>query len=396
MNVVTNNGGTGISFVSDFSYLNGNIISNNTGIGIHLQGTSNCKLIGNVIAFNGDYGILTNRVGNFMGSIESSNNSIYHNNFLSNKISTGSQACDNELDNIFSNNHWNDWTEPDNNGDGIVDQYYPIAGSANNTDRYPSTERIHLVLGVFLTPRYDKPLTGVVTLQWIAIDTLGHDITYSLSYSIDGGATWTQLVTGLTSPFYAWDTSTIVDCTQLLIQVTASCSEGVCCVLTSDTTFTTDNLCHFQPFSVIFPKGGDTLFGPVTIQWTPAVDIFIHVVTYAISYSPDNGLSWVTLISGLTNLSYIWDSNTAVDGSQYLIQVNASCIEGSWRVITSGTFTLDNIPSLSSLPLTYISDSSFQPDVPLDLLPVLQILTPVAILAFLITLVIIVRRKQIG
>lgn len=60
-----------------------------------------------------------------------SRNEVIFNNFLNNS-GVYYQAFDNEeyceYLNFFDNNHWNDWTEPDIDADGDVDDPYPISG----------------------------------------------------------------------------------------------------------------------------------------------------------------------------------------------------------------------------------------------------------------------------
>ncbi len=59
----------------------------------------------------------------------------------------------------------------------------------------------------------------------------------------------------------------------------------------------------------------------------PAVDSWGHAVTYAVSYSPDAGNSWILLESGLTQLSYSWDTKTVANGDEYRLKVVASCTD---------------------------------------------------------------------
>jgi hypothetical protein len=239
-------------------------------------------------------------------------------------------------------------------------------------------------------------IAGNVTLEWAALDLFGHDLTYSVYYSANEGITWSLIKTGINTTYYVWDTMTVGDGSHYLIRINASCTEGKWNSFTSDATFTVDNHRHLQQFTLISPVGGEAYFGLVNIEWFPAEDIFNHITTYTVSYSPDNGTTWVTLASHLTTTSHIWDSTTVADGSQYFIQVNASCSEGSWCVVSlNASFTVDNVPSPTSVPSTQSTNSFGQSVSPLDLLPILQILGPVALLLFVVTMVIIFRKQRI-
>ena len=46
-------------------------------------------------------------------------------------------SFDNGKLNEFVNNYWDDWTEPDANGDGVVDHAYSIDGEAGSQDTHP-------------------------------------------------------------------------------------------------------------------------------------------------------------------------------------------------------------------------------------------------------------------
>jgi ABC-type transport system substrate-binding protein len=154
----------------------------------------------------------------------------------------------------------------------------------------------------------------------------------------------------------------------------------------------------FQPFTILSPVGGGNYFGQVLIQWAPIEDSFNHNITYIVAYSPDNGTSWMTLATDLNSTSYIWDSATVTDGDLYLIQVNASCSEGTRQVaISNSTFTIDNIsPITTNYPSNQIFDSSNQSNIPFNLLPVLQIFSSVTIISFVIILVVIIRKQRIS
>lgn len=74
---------------------------------------------------------------------------------------------------------------------------------------------------------------------------------------------------------------------------------------------------------VLYPNGGEELFGNITIQWTASDDMTTDLNgTIFIEYSPDNGNSWTPLASNQDNTgTYIWDINLVPNGNQYLIGV---------------------------------------------------------------------------
>ncbi|MFX1336681.1 MAG: NosD domain-containing protein [Promethearchaeota archaeon] len=424
-NTVTDNGGTGIGIGEYIPFSGGgeshecvlinNSIINNQGAGIELVGSSNCVLMNNTIAANNWNGIgielggssnfifFNNIIINNNYGIDiyySDNNAIYYNNFINNVGGTSQVYVRHGDMNNFTYNYWSDWTGPDEDDNGIVDHPYPIEGDGNNSDIYPlvtpyplPTHFPHFGPWTRVSPSGGGTYFGLIPITCPVVSN--HEVFYTISYSANNGSSWVTLVSGLTTLPYLWDTTTVDDGDQYLIRINVTCTCGATDVTTSNSPFTIHNS-HLSPFTVLSPGGGNIYFGSVTIQWSTTADRFYHEVIYTISYSADNGGLWVTLISGLTNLTYIWDSTTATDGSHCLIQVTAMCAEGSWRVATSGVFILDNVPPLTSLSSRYLSDSSVNPEPPLDILPVLQLLSSVGIVAFVGILMVVVRRHQMG
>ena len=128
-NTVANNGyiGLNLGYTSNTSITN-NIIAGNNNNGIDLWDSSNNSLSGNTVLGNYRYGI----------SLDASTEDIEvtRNDFIGNNAGEDSQAYDSGAGNLFSHNHWDDWTI-DRNTDGVVDQPYNIDGEANSRDPYP-------------------------------------------------------------------------------------------------------------------------------------------------------------------------------------------------------------------------------------------------------------------
>ena len=68
----------------------------------------------------------------------SGNNTLYHNNLISNTMGNASDGgYTNQWDDGSEGNYYSDYTGTDSGGDGIGDDFYYISGSAGSVDRYP-------------------------------------------------------------------------------------------------------------------------------------------------------------------------------------------------------------------------------------------------------------------
>jgi len=158
-NDIKNNGRDGIMclIISGGNRISGNNIANNKGNGVTLTLNSNVNIISENNILNNTHGIdinnsqypsnntisgnniTSNNVG--IGISASSNNRIYHNNFVNNtvqaKVNEGSSPV-NSWDNGAEGNYWSDYNGIDTDGDGIGDTPYVI--DENNRDNYPLME----------------------------------------------------------------------------------------------------------------------------------------------------------------------------------------------------------------------------------------------------------------
>jgi len=117
--------------------------------------------------------------------------------------------------------------------------------------------------------------------------------------------------------------------------------------LTPRVTFTNPH--HLSLPIIIYPRRDETLQGTVTLHWTPTNDTWGHSVSYAVSYSADDGQTWIPLAAGLTHPSYEWETTTVADGPSYRIKVEATCVEGLTAEDSSDTsFTIQNQASIAT------------------------------------------------
>jgi parallel beta-helix repeat protein len=207
-----------------------------------------------------------------------------------------------------------------------------------------------------LTPTDGETLSGTVDITWsLAEDTWGHTKIYTIYYSSNEGTTWIQLATGLTSTSYPWDTTTIPDGLKYMLEVNATCGEGLITESLSKGTF----IIHNGPSvpTISSPNGGETLSGTVTIEWSSSLDVFNHTLTYSVYYSSNNGATWTQLVTGLTSTNYSWNTTTVPNGFSNLIKVVVTCSEGNTAEdISDGTFAIQNI--LTTSTTTSIASSS--------------------------------------
>ncbi|MHA2227109.1 MAG: right-handed parallel beta-helix repeat-containing protein [Candidatus Hodarchaeales archaeon] len=270
-------------------------------------------------------------------------NTFYLNNFGANGDGTTLQAYCHESGNQWNitsvGNYWSDY-----NGSGS----YPIDFYAS----YHSFDYFPMLLAHFFTPPAliyptgGETLSGIVTIQWkAATDSLWYPVTYIISYTRDGGVTWTNLTTDYTGTSYIWDTRTVVNSSNCLLEVVVVYSNGSSDGSMVGSPFTIANTAHsLSTPNIISPNGGETISGIKSIQWTAATDSWGHPVSYTVAYSVDGGNIWINLIIAYTSISFDWDTTTVTDGANYLIRIIAICDIGLSAEDTSdSTFTISNV-----------------------------------------------------
>jgi branched-chain amino acid transport system substrate-binding protein len=93
-----------------------------------------------------------------------------------------------------------------------------------------------------ITPNGGETLQGVTLVNWkTSLNPLGVTVNYSVHYSSDNGATWTNLADGLTTASYNWNTTTVPNGFSYRIKVLALNSEGNTAEDISDDAFTIQN-----------------------------------------------------------------------------------------------------------------------------------------------------------
>ncbi|MFW9914407.1 MAG: NosD domain-containing protein, partial [Candidatus Thorarchaeota archaeon] len=101
------------------------------GDGIFLNSSGTCEISWNILFANQRWGLLLD------GALFS-NQVSYNAFFLNNERSSSQASCGYPL-NTFEYNYWDEWSNPDTDNDGIVDNPYSIAGSAFDKDLSPLT-----------------------------------------------------------------------------------------------------------------------------------------------------------------------------------------------------------------------------------------------------------------
>ncbi len=237
-NVAIDNNNDGI-FIGD--YCDNNTISQseasyNGATGIHLSGEGRDSSYNNTIlentVENNDYGIQLIgachftlisrniiRKNNFGLSFDSScsNNSGTKNFFFNNGKHAIDDGADNNWNSTTIGNYWDNWTSPDVNSDGIVDDPYTyIGGSAGSIDYLPIAEdgapRITIIFpsdgqrSGILAPTFIVEIVDIYVFEmWYTLDGGLNNYTFIENGTIDQ-AVWDILPEGsVTIRFYARD-----------------------------------------------------------------------------------------------------------------------------------------------------------------------------------------------
>ena len=300
------------------STITDNMIYNCSGRGIYLEDSSNYNTITyNIIINNTDYGIEIASISN--------DNVVIFNSFLDNNDGGTSQAFDSVLNsnNNVSFNYWNEWTTPDIEPDGIVDNPYSIDGSLNE-DLFPLT-----------TPIFPKviiisPLVAIYNTDTVIVELFGNSIIHYWYY-IEGedslNQTWigseNRTLTDGTYTLHAYGNNTFgnIDHTSVI--------------------FTVDFPHILSELEILTPNAG-AFFEVITIKWNPTNDSHGHQIKYDLYYSSDNGNIWSLISTNRSGTTYSWNITGISDGLSYQVRIIAKCSGGTEIEVVSSIFAIDN------------------------------------------------------
>jgi parallel beta-helix repeat protein len=154
---------------SSLNALSNNTCSSNNEHGISVWHSSNNNISNTTCSGNLRYGIYIDSESGF--------NMVWNNSFYNNNGATDTydpahiQVYDDGVGNIWNSSgsphgfgsHWSDWTTPDSNMDGIVDNPYLLDGSAGAMDYYPRTTPA-------VIPEFSSPaIIVVITTVMVAV-----------------------------------------------------------------------------------------------------------------------------------------------------------------------------------------------------------------------------------
>jgi len=197
---------------SNYTIVLGNVASNNVGsggdyleFGIKLQSLANCIIKNNNFSDN-NKGIMI---------LASSNNTIYHNNFIDNDLQAWCNVTGNKWDNGYPSggNYWSDYDGTDLPlSDGIGRTPYVI--NENNQDNYPLTSpHVHDVAIMEVTVSPTEVYSGKnVSISVVAKNEGVHAETFNVATKYDNNVIDTKTVTDLspeneTTLVFTWDTN---------------------------------------------------------------------------------------------------------------------------------------------------------------------------------------------
>ncbi len=231
-----NNWGIITRYTND-SHVTNNSFFNNSIRGFELVSTEKCNITQNKFITNTLHGIDLDP--------SCAKNLVQLNDFIGNNNGS-SQATDNGTSNVFEYNYWSEWTSPDTDHlIGIVDVPYAIEGTANTPDWHPlvnPASEHYLLIPTITIPSGEETLSGEFDIYWTeSKDTWGFSVMYNVSYSTDGGTTWTQITAKQTTRNTSWDTRLVPDGSNYILKVEAFSSGGLktSCIYS---TFIIDNI----------------------------------------------------------------------------------------------------------------------------------------------------------
>ena len=187
------------------------------------------------------------------------------------------------------------------------------------------------------------------TVTWTASDANFGVNPITLSYTTDGGTTWTAIGSALAnSGSYTWALPSI-DSLSVKLRVTATDAVSQSSSASSSNVFGIDSTAPNLSLTTL--NGGQVIAGngaTRTITWTGS-DANFGANPISLAYSADSGSTWTPIASAITNSgSYNWTVSVA-DGTSYRLKVTAVDSVGNQSVSAStSNFTItSSAPNLT-------------------------------------------------
>ena len=279
--------------------------------GIYLTSANNDNntLSSNTIYNNPDYGLYF--------EVGSDNNTVKWNNFIDNNAGTGNQqAYDDGGNNTFSTNYWHEWTSPDDNSDGFVDEPYAINGSTNNNDTSPLTTPVPPRVTI-LTPHAQDYGTKTITMRLSG---------NALPLGVPGGGGYEYFIEGLDTSNQYW-------------------LQDVIRTFDNDGTYTLHAygriLSNISHTSVTFTI--DTTPPAVNIDSPTETNYITNTITVNLSGDADVVHYWY-YIEGIHDDNQMWTQNIDItlDDGDYILHAYGDDPVGNIASV-SVTFTVDTV-----------------------------------------------------
>ena len=370
-NTISNNNGLGIELgdnplpytQDNLNYIDHNNINNDT-IALSILYENGTQIKFNNMFNNLDYGIEFNA--------QSSENYVYHNNLINDtyfglvlyssynnitrndfigNINPASQAYDSGSVNSYTYNYYGDENTTDMNADGIADNPYSIAGSANAMDNYTvifpnSVPKI--VVQKIIFPTGGVILNGIEKVSWTTgMDNFDLPVFYNISVSSNNGMTWKNIASNLKSSSFQWNTSSLLN-GQYILKITAYDRNNTSTSIITKSAISIKNAFLTSP-KISSPKGGEILHGMFTIQWNKSIDGLGNQVSYEVFYSSNDGDSWNILAKNTTTTSFRWDTTKVPEGDTYLLWIKAGDGHGlTSQVKSEATFSVHQFTTSST------------------------------------------------
>ena len=324
-----------------------NLVGYSLSNGISIEASIDCLVSDNVFYVSGGYaldisGDSTDIIANTLYKsqlqglrCQSNNNNVTRNNFIQNNLAfslLSSWLVIIGTNNDITGNYYEIWTWPDENEDDIVDQPYLYDDVGEHSDNEPQVKVFQTDLMHILTkPRLIYPnetmvgekFWGQIQLSWsVSSDTFGHDATYNVSVSADGGSSWSEIAHDLIDRNLDWNSSEFTESAEYRFEIVAQCTDGLISDYITGAEYEVKSHTLSAP-TILTPNGGETIVGTYDTTWTDSVESWGLPVTYDVFYSTDAGGTWIEIINAYEDTSITWDVRGLPEGDQYLIRVVA-------------------------------------------------------------------------